>query len=119
MLTFSDIRGSPSCELVDTPSLPILDHVRDGVDHLSYVRSSASIARVMTDRHVGLLERDAAAVCIAAAVERASTGRGGVVLVSGPPGIGKTSVLRAAVAQLAGMTVLRATCGDLERDQRN
>ena len=70
----------------------------------------------MTDRHVGLLERDAAAVCIAAAVERASTGRGGVVLVSGPPGIGKTSVLRAAVAQLAGMTVLRATCGDLERD---
>ncbi|MBV9004897.1 MAG: AAA family ATPase, partial [Solirubrobacterales bacterium] len=42
-----------------------------------------------------LLERDAELAVIAGAVAGAVEGRGSVVLVEGPPGIGKTSLLRA------------------------
>jgi DNA-binding CsgD family transcriptional regulator len=90
--------------------------VRDGVDHLSFVPASGSIARVTTGNGQALLERDTVLETVAVAVDRAKAGHGGVVLLSGPPGIGKTSVLRATLAGAGGVTVLRATCGDLERD---
>ena len=52
------------------------------------------------------------------AVEETRQGHGCVVLVAGPPGIGKTSLLRAATATAsdAGFLRLRARAGQLERD---
>ena len=65
-----------------------------------------------------LLERDAELRAIAERLATADRGRGGAVLVEGPPGIGKTALLAtaAARAQAAGALVLRATGRELERD---
>ena len=54
-----------------------------------------------------LLERDAELGAIGAAVERARSGRGGVLVVEGVAGIGKSSLLAAAPCD--GMRVLRAS----------
>jgi tetratricopeptide (TPR) repeat protein len=65
----------------------------------------------------GLLERDIETAAIDRVLAGAAAGRGSVVVVEGPAGIGKTSVLaagaRAAVER--GMQVLRATGAELER----
>ena len=65
-----------------------------------------------------LLERDAELATFMDLAERALAGKGGVVLVEGPAGIGKTRLTEAALARAAaaGLTVARARCGELERD---
>ena len=65
-----------------------------------------------------LLERDDAQAAVAGAVARAVAGDGPLVVVRGPAGIGKTSLLDVArdEATAAGMTVLEARGGALERD---
>jgi DNA-binding CsgD family transcriptional regulator len=65
-----------------------------------------------------LLERDAELARLGALLEKARSGNGGVAVISGPPGIGKTALL-AAVHRLAGQRgfrSLRARGRELEAD---
>lgn len=65
-----------------------------------------------------LLERDAELAVLDALLDAAAEGRGGVAIVEGEAGIGKTSLLSAAAgaATRRGATVLRARGGELETD---
>src|SRR5215213_473815 len=61
-----------------------------------------------------LLERDAQLDGLHAALERARRGAGGIVLVSGEAGIGKTSLLAEFAERVAGRArVLSSSCEDL------
>jgi DNA-binding CsgD family transcriptional regulator len=53
-----------------------------------------------------LAGRDAERATIAALVDAARTGRGGALVVSGQPGVGKSALLADAVTRADGMTVL-------------
>jgi predicted ATPase len=64
-----------------------------------------------------LLERDGETAALRVAVEQAAAGRGGVVLLEGPAGIGKTALVE-AVGPIAGehdALVLGARSSDLDR----
>jgi DNA-binding CsgD family transcriptional regulator len=65
-----------------------------------------------------LLERESELEQIGGALRSAAAGSGGIVLVEGAAGIGKSSLLSAAagLAGTEGMTVLRARGGVLERE---
>ncbi|WP_448625817.1 helix-turn-helix transcriptional regulator [Geodermatophilus sp. URMC 64] len=65
-----------------------------------------------------LLEREAEVEAIVAALDGAATGRGGVLVVEGPAGIGKTRLLDAARAAAGerGFRVLLARASPLERE---
>jgi DNA-binding CsgD family transcriptional regulator/tetratricopeptide (TPR) repeat protein len=65
-----------------------------------------------------LLERDEELVRIGELLESARSGRGGVLVLEGPAGIGKTRLLRAAaaLAEESGVTLLSARGSELERD---
>lgn len=65
-----------------------------------------------------LLERDEQLRQVGAGIDAASCGSGRVVVVSGPAGVGKTSLLRAAAEQARhrGLEVLGARGEELERD---
>jgi DNA-binding CsgD family transcriptional regulator len=65
-----------------------------------------------------LLERERELAALASALREAERGRGGVVLVEAPAGLGKTSLLRVAgeEASEAGFACLRARASELERD---
>jgi DNA-binding CsgD family transcriptional regulator len=65
-----------------------------------------------------LLERERELAELRNGVADAQAGRGRVVLVEAPAGLGKTSLLRAAseIAAEAGFVCLRARAGELERD---
>jgi DNA-binding CsgD family transcriptional regulator len=64
-----------------------------------------------------LLERDAELGSIGRLVERASAGEGGLVVLQGHAGVGKTELLRAAtdLGDAAGLRVLRARGSELDR----
>lgn len=66
---------------------------------------------------VGLVGRGAELGRITAELRRASSGRGGVIVVEGEPGVGKTTLLDAAVALCIerGITVLKGGAKELER----
>src|SRR3712207_9227736 len=68
-----------------------------------------------------LLERDAELGSILRALDRAGEGDGLLVAVEGPAGIGKTRLLRAAVAaaEERGVLVLAARGGELEHEFPN
>ena len=65
-----------------------------------------------------LLEREGELEGVAGVLRRAGHGRGGLLLVEGPAGIGKTAILgaAAALASSEGMRVLRAHGAVLERE---
>ena len=65
-----------------------------------------------------LIEREAELAIVEEACDAALEGRGALVVVEGPPGIGKTALSAAAVraARLRGMLALAARGGALERD---
>lgn len=65
-----------------------------------------------------LLEREPELHRLREQVERAAGGAGGLVVIGGPAGIGKTELLRAAAAMAAqaGMRVLRGRGSDLEQE---
>src|SRR5215203_2017386 len=64
----------------------------------------------------GLLERETELAAATAALERTRTGEGGVLVLHGPAGIGKTRLLEEtrAVAAAEGMRVLNARASQLE-----
>ena len=61
-----------------------------------------------------LLERDTEFAALQAGLDEARVGRGGVIVVEGAPGAGKTALLRAFRPE--DVRVLRATGGELERE---
>ena len=65
-----------------------------------------------------LLERDEQLGVMTAAIDAVRRGAGSVLVLSGPAGVGKTSLLRAAVAYARsdGLEVLTARADELERD---
>jgi DNA-binding CsgD family transcriptional regulator len=65
-----------------------------------------------------LLEREGELGAIRALIAEAAAGNGGTAMVEGPPGIGKSRVLAATVAEAgaAGFEVARARASELERD---
>ncbi len=65
-----------------------------------------------------LLEREPELRQMREMIRQASAGDGGLVVIGGPAGIGKTALLRAAVcmAEEAGVRVLRARATDLEQE---
>jgi DNA-binding CsgD family transcriptional regulator len=72
----------------------------------------------MPSQHENLVERDRELVRFDALVQAVRSGNGACVLVQGPPGVGKTTLVRAALqgAEAIGMSVLWARGGELERD---
>jgi DNA-binding CsgD family transcriptional regulator len=72
----------------------------------------------VTGSHAMFLERERELDRIGAALAEAGEGRGRIVLVEAPAGLGKTSVLEAAgeLAAEAGFITLRARASELERD---
>jgi DNA-binding CsgD family transcriptional regulator len=84
------------------------------------VRSASEeerISAVAVLAHEGLLEREGELRRLGELVDRALEGRGGVTVVEGPAGIGKTRLLEAVCERAAerGFRVLRARGSDLER----
>src|SRR5215210_5734636 len=65
-----------------------------------------------------LLERGAELEALTEVALRASSGAGGVAVVEGPAGIGKSALLQRAVEQMRGHVAIVsvARCGELERD---
>src|SRR5262249_32720716 len=65
-----------------------------------------------------LLERDDEVARIDSALSEACAGRGRLVVIEGPAGIGKTALMEAArgAAAASGMCVLRARGTELERE---
>ncbi len=65
-----------------------------------------------------LLERDRELELLDTAIDETASGRSGLVVVEGAPGIGKTRLLAEARARAApaGLTPLTARCGELERE---
>src|SRR5437588_5064589 len=74
--------------------------------------------RMLGTTTVSLLEREAELRRIEAVVEAASAGQGGLVLVEGAPGIGKTRLLDAAraSARTRGAVVLSARASELDSE---
>lgn len=70
----------------------------------------------MPGGHSVIFERDAELAATAAATAAASAGYGTVVLVEGPAGIGKTTLLRAACSAVSSARVLTARGLPLEQD---
>ncbi len=77
-----------------------------------------AVTRMATTEKEGLLERDSELGRIGAALERAVEGSGELILVEGPAGIGKTSLLEAAraMAEEHEMRALAARATELERE---
>ena len=63
-----------------------------------------------------LLEREEELDTLRALLADAREGRGGITLIEGPAGQGKTALLRAVRAEASGMRVLHAVGAELERD---
>src|SRR5438876_11129707 len=72
--------------------------------------ASGTGARPMRDSHPVILGRDAELAVLSAAADAAEAGRGAFVLVEGPAGIGKTTLLRMACArpEVPGPRILTA-----------
>jgi DNA-binding NarL/FixJ family response regulator len=66
----------------------------------------------------GLLERAGELDALSRGIDAAARGRGSVLLIEGPAGVGKTSLVRAAgeLAGAAGLTALTAIGGIIESD---
>ena len=62
-----------------------------------------------------IVERERELAHLAAAAVEASVGRGALLLVEGPAGIGKSAILDAATGLAGGVRVLRARGSELER----
>jgi predicted ATPase len=76
------------------------------------------VTAVAIETAATLLERERELTALRDALGEAQEGRGRLVLVEAPAGLGKTSLLRAASERAAeeGFMCLRARAGELERD---
>ena len=71
---------------------------------------------MITVRDAELLERESELGVLGELLAGAREGRGGIALIEGPPGSGKTALLRAARSEAHGLRVLSAVGAELERD---
>ena len=73
---------------------------------------------MLAHREETLVERDAELAALAEVAEGALSGNGGLLVMEGPAGIGKSHVLDVAAArsEAAGLRVASARAGELERD---
>ncbi len=95
---------------------PPRTHARDGLASFRAIPTRHTLPLVSSLG--GLFERDAELVTLDEAVRMAVAGRGGLLVVEGQAGIGKTSLVEAARRQAgaAGMAVLAAQGARLEQD---
>ena len=63
-----------------------------------------------------LLERESESARLASLMAGARSGRGGVAVIEGPAGIGKTTLVRHAIALAGELTVLHASGSELEHE---
>src|SRR5690242_20301104 len=84
---------------------------------VSSVRSQVYRRVVSSATGLGLLERERELAALRDGLDRASAGEGTLLLVAGPPGVGKTELLREAraAAARARVTALEAKASELER----
>src|SRR3954463_6283541 len=84
------------------------------------MQSPTPPVRRMADqsRRTDLLEREAEMEQIGRGLDAAAAGAGGVIVIEGAPGIGKSSLMdeTAALADAGGMAVLRARGAAMERE---
>jgi len=89
-----------------------------GLDDVSGSAAGDGVPSAVTLRASGLVQRQSELAAIELAVKRAQFGRGGLVLLFGVAGIGRSSLIAAAVeaARARDFTVLCARGSMLERD---
>jgi DNA-binding CsgD family transcriptional regulator len=94
-----------------------LSRTREGATTVGFSQADPRISLPATPRSARLLERDTELEAIGTAFAHAVRGTGGLVLVEGPAGVGKTALMDAAHAgaEDAGLRVLRARGAELER----
>ncbi|HTI21373.1 MAG TPA: BTAD domain-containing putative transcriptional regulator [Kutzneria sp.] len=114
---YARLRTELAAQLGIDPSAPLQRA------HEELLRPDAAVPVVSQDPRsevvvTALYDRDVQLSTLRRLAAAAVAGRGSVVLVRGPAGIGKTALLDAwAAAQSAeGMRVMRATAGEAERD---
>lgn len=85
--------------------------------HEDVLRGAAMRTATVTSAHPGLVGRRSQLAHLDSLVTRAAAGIVQVAVISGEPGIGKTTLLNAWAAgrRAAGDTVLACTCGPLDR----
>jgi hypothetical protein len=89
----------------------------DDPQHCPQHCAYSGAVEVLTGGSHGLVDREAEVSAVAAAVALARAGNGGVLVVRGPAGIGKSALLRVAerLAEEQGVIVLRARAAPFER----
>src|SRR5881227_3569290 len=83
-----------------------------------YVLPGRQMAAIQSSVAAPLLEREVELEALADLIERARGGRGGIALLEGPAGIGKTALLERGLqlGRADGARVALARGGELERD---
>ena len=82
------------------------------------IAAYSGVVEVLTGGSYGLLDREAEVAAVAAAVALAPARNGGVLVVRGPAGIGKSALLRVSerLAEEQSVIVLRARAAPFERE---
>jgi DNA-binding CsgD family transcriptional regulator len=115
--------GEPGPGHVPGPAAPPEDEAEQLRERLERLRADTARRYPLGTMALGtagttVLEREQELERVSAALERARAGNGALLFIEGPPGIGKSTLMRAALhsARTSGFQVLTARGGELERD---